>query len=82
LTENPTLFNVKNDVIYTDVNDLCYKLRKLTPLYPERFTNLLSKENITIFTEELKTRMRNVYLAHPTYTTRIYTLDTIKVKNV
>jgi hypothetical protein len=82
LTENPTLFNKKNPFIGTNVNTLCYELRKLTPLYPEKFTNLLSKENINIFTEELKTRMRNVYLAHPAYITRTYTIDTLKIKNV
>lgn len=81
-TENPSLFNKKNPFRGTNVNTLCYELRKLTPLYPEKFTNILSKENINIFTEELKTRMRNVYLANPSYTNIIYTIDTIKIKNV
>jgi hypothetical protein len=53
--EKGDLFNKSMAVTYYSVNNLCAKLRKLTPLYPE--TNFLSKENINIFTEELKTRM-------------------------
>ena len=81
-TENPALFRKKSPVIDTNVNNLCYELRKLTPLYPEKFTNLLSKENINIFIEELKTRMRKVYFAYPAYTTKSYRLDTIHIKNL
>lgn len=77
--ENPDLFSKSNVVAKHSVNTLCARLRKLTPLYPE--TDYLSKENINIFTEELKTRIRNAYLDKPYYT-KGYTFDDINIRHI
>jgi hypothetical protein len=62
LFPRPDIYPKSVQVLKASVNYLCYELRVITPLNPEKVINELTEENILIFTEELKSRIQKLYL--------------------